>query len=153
MMEKNSMKKWTHEMVAERMEEAAETLKRLPMDGPRDVRSAWPPIIRDFWEAYGWDKAVVRLGPPSPDAIQRMDECLKWLQFLDVGQMRLVWAKAENLPWKTILPRIGAGRTKGWHLWREALKEIAFNLNAIENKVVRTHCSNKNKLNTMDGIC
>ena len=144
---------WTHEMVAERLEEAADTLKRLPMDRPRDVRSAWPPIIQEFWEAYGWDNATIRLGPPSPEAIQHMDECLEWLLWLDVGQMRLVWAKAENLPWKAILPRIGAGRTKGWHLWREALKEIAFNLNAIENKVVRTHCSNKNHLNTQDGIC
>jgi hypothetical protein len=122
--------KWTHEMVAERMEEAAETLKHLPMDGPRDIRSAWPPIIQDFWDAYGWEKATIRLGPPSPQAIQRMDECLEWLLWLDAGQMKLVWAKAENIPWKDILSHIRTGRTKGWHLWKEALKEIAFNLNA-----------------------
>ena len=134
--------KWTQKLVAARLEEAADTMKRLPEIKPQQHQSAWPPIIREFWEAYGWDQAKVRLGPPLPEAITRMDECMEWLKWLEPEQMQLVWAKAERFPWKEILPRFGMGRTKAWEFWMAALLEIAIHLNTKNQKVVRTSCSN-----------
>ncbi|MBF0153237.1 MAG: hypothetical protein HQL64_05805 [Magnetococcales bacterium] len=122
------MAEWTPKKVAARLDEAAGVMKRLPSVRPRKVQSAWPPIIREFYEAYGWSNVEVRLGPPSAEAISRMDECMEWLRWLDRERMQLVWARAEHLPWKTILERIGVGRTKGWHLWMSALQEIATRL-------------------------
>lgn len=134
--------KWNPKMVAARLEEAAEVLKRLPVVGPQQVQSTWPPIIQEFWEAYGWNDTKMRRGPPTPDAITRMDECMTWLQWLERDQMQLVWAKAERFPWKTILSRCGMGRTKAWGFWMAALLEIATRLNTKNQKAVRTACSN-----------
>ncbi len=122
-------KKWTPKIVAARLDEAAETLRRLPMSGPQQYQSSWPPIIQEFWEAYGWNEMKVRLGPPLPDDISRMDECMEWLQWLNRDQLQLVWAKAEKFSWKMILPRCGMGRTKAWEVWMAALLEIATRLN------------------------
>ncbi|MBF0341349.1 MAG: hypothetical protein HQL95_10370, partial [Magnetococcales bacterium] len=68
--------KWTHTMVAERMVEAAITLRRLKVSGlkPAGYGSSWPDIVHEFSEAYGYNDLVIRLGPPTADAITRMDE-------------------------------------------------------------------------------
>jgi hypothetical protein len=61
--------RWDAKAVADRLEEAAQTLRRLPSVRVRGYVSSWPPIIRDFWEAYGRHEAEVRLGSPPPYAI------------------------------------------------------------------------------------
>ena len=122
--------KWTKERVEERLEEAAEIMKRLPAVKPQQIRSAWPPIIQEFWEAYGWNETHVRLGPPPPDAITRMDECMEWLRWLERDQMQLVWARAERIPWKVILNRLGVSRATAWRNWSLALSELAIRLNS-----------------------
>ncbi len=121
--------KWTPKMVAARLEEAADIMKRLPEVRPRQHHSSWPPIIQEFWEAYGWNEMKVRLGPPPPDAISRMDECMEWLRWLDQEQMQLVWARAERFPWKVILKRLGVSRATAWRNWSSALTELAIRLN------------------------
>ena len=63
---------WTPKAVADRLEEAAQTLRRLPPVKVRGYIASWPPIICDFWEAFGWHATEVRLGPPAPDAVDRM---------------------------------------------------------------------------------
>ena len=104
--------KWDVEMVAARLEEAAETLKRLPMTGlkPREYGDAWPTVIHDAMDAYGWDEAVVRLGPPSAEAITRMDEALQWLRWLEPNDARLLWLRAVRVPWRVIQQRFGRSR-------------------------------------------
>ena len=79
---------WTPRDVAELLEEAARTLRRLPPVTVRGFFSAWPPVIRDFWEAFGWNAAEVRPGPPTSDAIDRMDEALRWLLCLEPDEVQ-----------------------------------------------------------------
>ena len=43
----------------------------------------------------------------SPEAIDRMDEVLGWLCWLEPEERRLVWLRAEGLPWKRITHRLG----------------------------------------------
>ena len=120
---------WTPTTVAERLEEAAQTLRRLPPVKVRGYISAWPPTIRDFWEAFGWNAVEVRLGPPAPDAIDRMDESLAWLHVLEADEVRLVWLRAENVRWKNISHRFGMDRSTAWRHWTCALIKIAAHLN------------------------
>ena len=117
-------------MVAARLEEAARTMDLLPAVNPGRIRSSWPEIIRDFWESYGWNDLKVRLGPPTPDAISRMDECMEWLRWLERDQMQLVWAKAVGFQWKQIIRRLGISRATAWRKWSSALSELAARLNA-----------------------
>ena len=71
-----------------------------------------------------------RPAAPAPEAIDRMDEALGWLCWLEPEERRLVWLRAEGLPWKRITHRLGIGRTTAWQRWTIALLKIATRLNA-----------------------
>lgn len=132
---------WTPRMVEARLEEAADTLRRLPAVKVQGYFSTWPPIIRDFWEAFGRHAAEVRLGPAMPAAIDRMDETLLWLRWLEPDEVRLVWLRAEGVRWKLICARFGIGRTTAWYRWSGALAKIATRLNGsaeASNRSLRT---------------
>ena len=122
---------WTPTMVEDRLEEAADTLRRLP-DGqkPQTHMSAWPAVLRDFWEVYGQERPRLRLPPPHPAAIDRLDQTLAWLAWLETDEVRLVWLRAERVRWKAICWRFGVSRTTAWRNWVAALVKIAARLNA-----------------------
>jgi hypothetical protein len=50
--------------------------------------------------------------------------------WLDPEERRLVWLRAEGLPWKWITRRLGIGRTTAWQRCTIALLKIATRLNA-----------------------
>lgn len=116
---------WTPKLVEARMEEAADTLRRLPEDRLRSARSSWPPIIREFHDAYGAEPARLRLGPPSAAAIDRMDQSLEWLRWLEADDARIVWLRACGVRWKAICWKVGMCRTKVWRHWVAALTVIS----------------------------
>lgn len=131
--------KWNPKMVANRMEEAASTLRRLPSVKPKGHASSWPPVIQELMDICRGD-AHLRLGPPPADAITRMDECLEWLKWLESNQVHLVWLHAERVPRKVILGKLGVSRVTAWRLWAAALTIIATRLNLSGEKVVETSC-------------
>jgi hypothetical protein len=79
----NPPSKLTMSAIADRLEEAAHTLRRLPKVTVQGFKSNWPPTANEFHEAYGYNDAEVRLGPPSALHITEMDEALSWLLLLD----------------------------------------------------------------------
>jgi hypothetical protein len=113
---------WTPELIAERLEEAVDVLSRLPEDKVRGLYDLWPRLI-------GTPSRYARLAAAAPGAIDRMDEALRWLCWLDLEERRLVWLRAEGLPWKWITRRLGIGRTTAWQRWTMALLKIATRLN------------------------
>lgn len=121
---------WTPKMVAVYLEEAADTLRRLPETHVQGYRSNWPEIIRDFWEAFGWEEVRTRRGPPSPAAIDRMDVVLPWLRWLERDEARLVWLRANGRPWKLITREFAIDRTTAWRRWTYAMITVATRLNA-----------------------
>lgn len=123
---------WNKEMVIERFEEAARTLKRWQVPGtkPKGYFNAWPDIVYTTWELEMQDKLPLRLGPPTPDAIDRMHETFGWLWHLDrTDERKVVLMKAEKKRWKAILPVLGCGRTHGWEIYQNALGKIVTKLN------------------------
>ena len=113
---------WTSELVAERLAEAADVLARLPDERLRGFYDLWPSIVGATTGA--------RPAAAAPEAIDRMDEALGWLMWLDPEERRLVWLRAEGMPWKRITLRLGIGRTTAWQRWMTALLKIAIRLNA-----------------------
>ncbi|MEO5334165.1 MAG: DUF6362 family protein [Magnetococcus sp. YQC-5] len=122
---------WTPKMVRDRINEAAKTLRLLQVTGLRPIGygSSWPDIVHDPNEAFGWNPTKVRLGPPTPDAITRMDEALIWLLWLDPEQIRLVWLHADGVERKKIQIILGVGNTKLWSMWAAAIMNIVTMLN------------------------
>ena len=123
---------WTPKMVAESLEEAADTLRRLPPVTVRGFVSAWPPVVHDFWDAFGWEEVSVRLGPPSARAIDEMDMALGWLRWLKSDDARLVWQRATGRPWKYIARDFGMDRSTAWRHWTGALMTIQTRLNKLK---------------------
>lgn len=121
--------RWTASLVEERMVEAADTLKRLPEERVQGYFSTWPPVIRDYWEAFGREDVRLRRGPPSAAAIDRMDEALAWLAWLDPAEARIVWLRASGERWKTVCWKVGLARTAAHQHWMYALCVISWRLN------------------------
>jgi hypothetical protein len=128
---------WTPKLIAERLAEAAGVLARLPEERVRGFHDLWPRIV-------GAPIASSRPAAPVPEAIDRMEEALGWLFWLDVEERRLVWLRAEGLPWKRITHRLAIGRTTAWQRWTTALLRIAVRLNAAAEQ----HRSNIKPLNS-----
>jgi len=120
---------WTASQVEERMVEAADTLQRLPEERVQGYFSTWPTIVRHFWEAFGWHEARVRPIPPSPGAIDRMDETLAWLRWLEPDDAKIVWLRASGERWKGICWKVGLARATTHRHWLFALSVIAWKLN------------------------
>jgi hypothetical protein len=121
--------RWTASLVEERMVEAADTLKRLPEERVRGYFSTWPPVIRDYWEAFGREDVRLRRGPPSAATIDRMDQALAWLAWLDPAEARIVWLRASGERWKTVCWKVGLARTAAHQHWMYALCVISWRLN------------------------
>ncbi|EME71018.1 hypothetical protein H261_05514 [Paramagnetospirillum caucaseum] len=140
---------WTPKMVAVYLEEAADTLRRLPPVKVQGYASTWPPMVREYWDAYGWEEAAVRLGPPTTKAIDQMDETLVWLRWLDLNDSRLVWRRACGRPWKAITHEFGVDRTTAWRHWTSALVTMSTKLNSLkrQEKSCNTRATSRNATN------
>lgn len=117
----------TMTFVADRLEEAAYTLRRLPKVTVQGFKSNWPPTVNEFHEAYGYNDAEVRLGPPSAKHITEMDEALRWMLLVKDDPeytRKLVWLRANRVRWKRIEARFGHSRTKLHLDWRNAIHTI-----------------------------
>jgi len=120
---------WTVEDVAARFAEAVETGRRLPPVRVQGYFNVWPALVREAWETYPEEDHVCRPIPPSPQAIDRMMETMRWVVWLEVEQRHLVWMRAKNMGWKIISRRLACHRSTAWRAWQMALTEVADKLN------------------------
>ncbi len=120
---------WTIEDVAARFEEAASTGRRLPPVRVQGYFNTWPIIVRKEWEAFAADEHVYRPFPPTPDAVDRMLETMKWVQWLEVEQRHLVWMRAKRYGWRDITIRFACDRSTAWRRWQRALEIVTEKLN------------------------
>lgn len=102
---------WTASRVEERLAEAAGVLKRLPEEKVQGYFSAWPDVVHNIHESFGWHDPVLRRPWPSPGSIDRMDEAMQWLQWLEADVAKICWFRAAGERWKKICGRVGLQRT------------------------------------------
>lgn len=135
---------WSREAVAERLEEAARTLKALPAGGcfPQGLGARWPEPVRSFWETWNAlpDRAARerdaaerndRPAVPSAGAIDRMDETLAWLAWVpERRKVRVLWARALGVRPTTLARTLGCHRDTVTAWQRQGLEAIARRLNA-----------------------
>ena len=144
-------KRYTVTDVADRFEEAASTLRRLPAVHVQGYFNLMPEVIRTSVEIMQMEPEERRVGPPTAEAISRMEEVLDWIFYLeDEEERRLVWLRAERVYWKQICWRLGCGRTKAWQMWTYALLKITTRLNTRqsgaylrESEAICSHASNQ----------
>ncbi|PWR24009.1 DUF6362 family protein [Zavarzinia compransoris] len=123
---------WTGELVAARLEEAADTLRRLPDTETKyrlGLRSAWPDVVRESVAVQASTGVRVRLGPPSPGAIDRLEATIGWLSLLTEAQRRIAWALASGISAARLARMIGCHRNTIANRQAAALRIIAGHLN------------------------
>ena len=111
---------WTPALVKHRLKEAAATFwawhANQPRVGPVGFRPSWPEIVRQAAEAYGYDSVRSRPAPPAPDAIDRMDAALGWLNLVSEEDRRMLWAWANGAALWRIGQRFGKSE-RTMHNW------------------------------------
>ena len=130
------MAEWTMEDVAARFSEAAETGRRLPPVRVQGYFSVWPAFARKEWEGFTDKEYEYRPLPPSPEAIDRMLEAMRWVQWLEEEQRHLIWMRAKQYEWRVICRRFGCERTTAWRRWQRALQIVAERLNEQAHRAV-----------------
>jgi Domain of unknown function (DUF6362) len=128
--------RWDNETVARRLEEAVDALARLPQERVWGFYDLWPKLVA----ATGRGSSPAA---PAPEAIDRMDEALRWLLWLEPEERHLLWLRAEGLPWKWITRRLSIGRTTAWQRWTTALLKIVVRLDVEDEQ----KCSDNKILN------
>ena len=123
------MLEWTTEDVAARFAEAAEIGRRLPRVRVQGYFNVWPAFAREVWESSPDDEHLYRPLPPTPQAIERMMETMRWVLWLGEEQRHLVWMRALDIDWKIIARRLACHRSTAWRGWQKALSDVASKLN------------------------
>lgn len=123
----------TRAEVEDQLEMAALTMKRLPGGGgPRGYGSSWPDYVQSRFTAYGVEPSRVRV-VPSAREIQHMENTIEWLMLIGgkpgeeqrtAEDRKIVWLKAEGMPWRAICGRVGLSRSQAWRRWTAALITI-----------------------------
>jgi hypothetical protein len=112
-----------------RLEEAGATLLALPGTGwSTRVRGSSIEIVRTALEAYGWDAARIRPAVPPAAKIDRMDEAMGWIAFIQDSRYilrRVVGARSLVHPvtdrhlysWRRLGVALGADHkaVQRWH--------------------------------------
>ncbi|GAA0574037.1 DUF6362 family protein [Caenispirillum bisanense] len=120
---------WTIEDVAARFEEAASTGRRLPPVRVQGYFNTWPAFVRQEWEAFAADEKVYRAYPPSPEAIDRMLETMRWVQWLEVEQRHLVWMRSNRYRWEQIGRRFACAARTAQRRYDAAIHLVVLHLN------------------------
>ena len=130
------MDEWTPDAVAARFTEAAETARRLPAARVQGYLNVWPILLRMAPEQRPNDEE--RRFPPSPAAVDRMLEAIRWMQILDVESRHIVWMRADHFEWSQIAKRFGCAVRTVQRRRNIALSILAENLNGV--RVVAASC-------------
>jgi hypothetical protein len=95
---------WTLEDIRYRLTEAADTLRSMPVPHrgfPAGYKTGWPDVVYE-WTAYGYTPATARRSPPTAIQIDKLDETLGWLHWLERDQRMILWARAHGWTWRQI---------------------------------------------------
>lgn len=125
----NSHGFWTANKVSDRFKEAHRVAHQLPPANARGYVNCWPAIIRQSWELLSADERHQSAMAPSPRSIERMQEVMRWVQWLDVDDRLLLWEFARGTPRCDIATSFGISRSTAWRRWKSALQLIALHLN------------------------
>jgi RimJ/RimL family protein N-acetyltransferase len=104
-------------------------IRRLPAIRVPGYFNTWPTMVVEFADRVGREPEQMRLPPPSPSAITRMEQTMEWLRWLEGQDAKLVWARVDRTPWKGICARFGISRATANRRYQYAVSLIAWRLN------------------------
>ena len=126
---------WTDKMVMAYLEEAAAIHRRLPPVKVQGYFNLWPETLKDDWtRLYDSVNAKTRLGAPMPHEVTYHENIMTWLRWLDHYSQKLVWMRANRIPWKIIEDKLDKHRSNLSPLYKSAIQLICAQLDGQETK-------------------
>jgi hypothetical protein len=123
---------WTEALVAKRFEACVQTLRKLPPVRVGGYVSTWPDIVYTPQEINRQEPKPIRF-TASPDEITRMEETLTWFPWVNEAERKLIWLRADRVPWRVIARKTGFPKTSAQRYWQVALSKIARRLETERN--------------------
>jgi hypothetical protein len=120
---------WTVDEVAARFAEAAEIAHKLPRVRPGGYSNPWMTLAMQVPERYPDPERLYRPMPPSPQAVERMLETMRWVQWLEVEQRHLVWMRSNRYRWEQIGRRFACAARTAQRRYDAAIHLVALHLN------------------------
>ena len=102
---------------------AAKVLRALPGEHVQGFISSWPASLSELDILQETDISRNQYHP-TPAEISEMDKILEWLKPLNAFETKLVWRRANHVPWKLISEDLGYHRSKLDEKYRIALVKI-----------------------------
>lgn len=118
-----------YQAVRTEFEQASVALKTLPRDwAPSGLRSGWPDVLREFWDAYGAkgnDLDDIRLRA-TKEQLDSLDRVLEWIGRLQRQEMQIVLAHTAGMSFRSLARIFGKSPMWVHGQYRQALIVIAF---------------------------
>lgn len=130
---------WTADEVAARFADAADTAQKLPRVRPGGYFNPWMTLAMQVPERYPDPERLYRPMPPSPQAVERMLETMRWVQWLEVEQRHLVWMRANRYEWQQIGRRFACDRNTASRRWHRVMELVAWRLNSLSTADTLNH--------------
>ncbi len=113
----------TVDEIKDRLESAAYVMRLLPPVRVQGYVSARFDITYTPQEIAMMDRKPKR-PHPTQEQMTQMDEVLRWLEVLEPVERKLVWKRAERIPWKFLCREFGFHRSKLTEKYNVALAKI-----------------------------
>lgn len=108
------------------LETAAYVDRLLPAVRTPKYRCCMPEIIYTPQEIAFMDRRPVRPRPTQEQVSLWEKVILDWLPLLTVDEKKLVWKRANRIPWKLLCREFGVSRQQLWLKYDKALTKIQF---------------------------
>ena len=75
-------------------------------------------------QSYGYNDYTISRPKPSGEQIDRCDQALLWLLYLNKDQKELIWARASKFSWRKIAMFLGCNKDTAKMKWTVVLFEL-----------------------------
>src|SRR5574344_752805 len=120
------MKTITTEQIKQDLETAAYVERLLPAVRSPRYRCLMPDIIYTPQEIAFMDRRPIKPRPTQEQITLWERVILEWLPVLSVEERRLVWKRANRIPWKYFCRELGVSRADMWRQYQSALLKVSF---------------------------
>ena len=120
------MVKITLEQIKQDIETAAYVERLMPSVRPPKYRNCMPEIVYTPLELYFMEIIPPKVNPTHEQIEIWERVVMEWLPILSPKESKLLWKRANHIPWKLLSKEFGIERTQIWKVYRNAINKIYF---------------------------
>jgi hypothetical protein len=132
---------WDNALVEVHLEEAAKVMRSLPPVRVQGYFSVWPESVSDEWILSANQEPEERRLRYTPRQISKMEFVMEWLLWPPIVERKIIWERANGVPWKVLEHRYQSSRTTLWRNYSHGMMWIVAKLNAKDpdGEKIRTY--------------